>query len=149
MKTSLISVLVTTLVVLAGACSPAQTPTVSLPTTVPTQAFTRATSIKDIAGTWHNEGTEMYLRFYEDGTLHNADSPENLENQPYATSEIRFEGTQMSLKETAVAGVPSCGDALGLYEVHLLPDGKIRIVIIEENCSPRASDTAWEFEPVR
>jgi hypothetical protein len=149
MKISLISVMVTMLVVLAAACGPAQTSTTAPPTTAPTQAFTLATSIKDVVGTWYNEGTGVYLRFYEDGTLHNADSPESLDNQPYATSEIRFEGTQMSLIETAVAGVPSCGDALGLYEVRLLPDGKIQIVTIEDQCPPRAGDTALVFEPVR
>jgi len=143
MKPSLISIMVTMLVVLATACIPAQTPT------APPPAFTLATSIKDITGTWHNEGAGVYLRFYEDGTLNNADSAEKLDNQPYARSEIRFAGTQMSLKETAVDGVPSCGDALGLYEVRLLPDGKIEIVAIEDQCPPRATDTALEFEPVR
>ncbi len=149
MKTSLISIMVTTLVVLATACGPARTPTVAPPTTTPAQAFTLATSIKDIVGTWHNESSGVYMRFYEDGTLNNADSAEKLDNQPYARSEIRFEGTQMSLKETAVDGVPSCGDALGLYKVQLLPNGKIKIVTIEDQCPPRATDTALEFEPVR
>ncbi len=149
MKASLISIMVTTLVVLATACSPAQTPTPAPPTTTPTQAFTLATSIKDVIGTWHNQGAGVYLRFYEDGTLNNADSAAKLDDQPYARSEIQFKGTQMSLKETAVDGVPSCGDALGLYEVQLLPNGKIQIVAIEDQCPPRATDTALEFEPVR
>jgi hypothetical protein len=149
MKPSLISVMFTMLVVLATACGPAQTPTAAPPTTAPTPAFTLATSIKDITGTWQNKSAEVYLRFYEDGTLNNADSVEKLDNQPYARSEIRFKGTQMSLKETAVDGVPSCRDALGLYEVRLLPNGKIQIVAIEDQCPPRATDTALEFEPVR
>jgi hypothetical protein len=149
MKPCLISVMVTMLVVLATACVPAQTPTAPPPTTAPTPPFTLATSIKDITGTWQNKSAEVYLRFYEDGTLNNADSAEKLDNQPYARSEIRFEGTQMSLKETAVVGVPSCGDALGRYEVRLLPDGKIQIVAIEDQCPPRATDTALLFEPVR
>ena len=100
-------------------------------------------------GTWHNEGKDIYLRFYEDGTLHQSHSLDNLDNQPYAISEVWFEGTQMSLKETAVSGVPSCGDTPGIYEVRLLPDGKIRIVRIKEKCSPRAGDTALQYDPVR
>lgn len=149
MKTRLISLMVTALAVLATACGPAQTSTAAPTTTAPSQAFTLATSIKEIAGTWRNQGSGVYIRFYEDGTLNNADSAEKLDNQPYARSEIRFDGTQMSLKETAVDGVPSCGDAIGLYEVRLLPNGKIQIVTIEDQCPPRATDTALEFEPVR
>jgi hypothetical protein len=113
--------------------------------------FTLATSIKDVVGSWYSgeSGYDVYLRFSEDGTLLTADSLDGLDSQPYATADIQFEGTQMSLKETAVSGVPSCGDALGIYEIRLLPDGKIAIVTIEDECPPRAGDTALEFEPVR
>lgn len=121
------------------------------PTAPPTQVFTLATSIKDVVGSWYSgeSGYDVYLRFSEDGTLLTADSLDGLDSQPYATADIQFEGTQMSLKETAVSGVPSCGDALGIYEIRLLPDGKIAIVTIEDECPPRAGDTALEFEPVR
>jgi hypothetical protein len=100
-------------------------------------------------GTWHNESKGIYLRFYEDGTLHQSHSLSGLDNQSYAISTIRFEGTQMFLKERAVSGVPSCEDTPGIYEVRLLPDGKIRIVKIKEECSPRAGDTALQYDPVR
>jgi len=149
MRASPISMMLMTLVVIASACGSTPTPTATPPTSAPTQVFTLATSINDIMGTWHNEGKGIYLRFYEDVTLHQSHSLDNLDNQPYAISEVRFEGTQMLLKETAVSGVPSCGDTPGIYEVRLLPDGKIRIVRIKEKCSPRAGDTALQYDPVR
>jgi hypothetical protein len=149
MRASPISIMLMTLVVIASACGSTPTPTAAPPTSAPTQAFTLATSIKDIMGTWHNEGKGIYLRFYEDGTLHQSHSLGGLDNRPYAISEVWFEGTQIFLKETAVSGVPSCGDTPGIYEVRLLPDGKIRIVRIKEKCSPRAGDTALQYDPVR
>ncbi len=140
------------MLLLAGCVGPAGTPlppifTAGPPAAPATQAFPLATSIEDIVGTWHSGA--VYLRFHEDGTMQWADTLDELDSQPYATGNIQFEGTQMTLKETAVSGVPSCGDALGIYEVQLLPDGKIKIVTIEEECAPRAGDTALEFEPVR
>jgi len=156
------SIILTALVVVVSACSstptrtaapltsaPTPTRTAAPPTVAPTPAFILATSIEHIIGTWYNVGKSVYLRFYEDGTLHQSHLLDRLDNQPYAISEIRFEGSQMFLKETAVSGVPSCGDAPAIYEVQLLPDGRIRIVKIEEKCAPRAGDTALEYDPVR
>ena len=100
-------------------------------------------------GTWHNEAKGIYLRFYENGILHHSHSLDNLDYQSYAIDKVWFEGTQMFLKERAVFGVPSCGDTPGIYEVRLFPDGKIKIVKIKEECSPRAGDTALQYDPVR
>jgi len=139
----------------ATLASPTATPTAipptptAPPTSAPTQAFTLATSIEDIIGTWHSSRKNLYLRFYGNGTLHQSHSLDSLDYQPYAISEIWFEGTQMYLKEKAVSGVPSCGDTPGIYEVRLFPDGKIQIVRIKEKCSPRAGDTALQYDPVR
>ena len=162
MRAPPISIMLMTLVMIASACgstptpiaapptsAPTPTPTAAPPTVAPTPVFTLATSIKDIIGTWNNADKSVYLRFYEDGTLHQSHSLDNLDNKPYAKSEVWFEGAQMFLKETAVSGVPSCGDTPGIYEVRLLPDGKIRIVRIKEKCSPRAGDTALQYDPVR
>lgn len=55
----------------------------------------------------------------------------------------------MYLKDKKVFGVPSCGDAIGIYEVRLYPEGNIQIVIIEDSCLPRAGDTAMKLDPVR
>lgn len=140
------------MLLLAGCVAPAATPlppifTAGSPAAPPTQASPLATAIEDIVGTWHSG--QVYLRFHEDGTMEWGDALDALDSQPYATGNIQFEGTRMTLKETSVSGVPSCGEALGNYEVQLLPDGKIKIMTIAEECAPRAGDTALEFEPVR
>lgn len=167
MKTYILVVIVI-LGVLASACSPAQAPTAAPttsvptaaretstrvataapPTSTPTEALTLATSIEDLVGTWHAEGFRVYLRFTEDGTVHYARALESLDAEPYATAQIRFEGTQMFMKEVAVSGVPSCGEAEVVYEVQLLSSGNIQIVEIDDPCRPRAGDTALEFQRV-
>lgn len=100
-------------------------------------------------GVWHSPAKGLYFRFFEEGTLHQAHSLDRLDTEPYAISEIWFEGTQMNLKEKAVSGVPSCGDDPAIYEVHLFSGGNIQIVKVREKCSPRAGDTALKLEPVR
>ncbi len=103
----------------------------------------------DIVGIWQSPTKGLYLRFNEDGTLHQARSLDGLDTEPYAISDIWFQGTQMNLKERSVSGVPSCGDDPAIYEVHLLSGGYIQIVKIQDSCSPRAGDTALKLDPVR
>lgn len=128
---------------------PTTTPTTVQATNVTTPAFTLATSIKDIVGTWYNPPLGLYLRFYEDGLLHQSHSLDKLDTDPYAKCEIWFEKTQMYLKQKAVSGVPSCGDRIGIYKVRLYPEGNIQIVEVKDSCAPRAGDTALKLEPVR
>lgn len=127
---------------------PTAAPSPVPPTAAPTPAFTFATSVKDIVGTWHSRPKDLYLRFYEDGNAHQSHSLDRLDANPYASSEIWFEGTQMYLKEKAVSGVPSCGAEPAIYQVRLYLDGTIQVLKIEDKCPPRAGDTALQFEPV-
>ena len=55
----------------------------------------------------------------------------------------------MVITEVSVSGVPSCGKKIGRYEIQLLENGNIQIVTINEQCPPRAGDTAGVYEPVR
>jgi len=128
---------------------PTATPTAVPPTSAPTLAITLATSITDIVGVWQSPAKGLYFRFFEDGILHQAHSLDRLDTEPYAISEIWFEGTQMYLKEKAVSGVPSCGDDPAIYEVRLLSGGYIQIVEVQDKCPPRAGDTALKLDPVR
>lgn len=157
MRNHLILVIFITFPLAVSACSPSQPiPTSTAEpraafTPVPTNTpdFEHATSVDAIVGTWDHQGTDFYLRFYEDGTLHVARTIEELDSQPNAVNEVWFDGTQMVLKEILVSGVSSCGEVLGKYEVRLLANGNIWLVTIEDDCFGRARNTAVEFEPVR
>ena len=127
---------------------PTATPTPEPPTATPAPAFTLAASAEEIVGTWQQLGV-YYIRFNEDGTFHQADALDKLDNQPYAICKFRFEGTQMSIEQISVSGVPTCGSRIGVYQVRLLEGGKIEIVVIKDKCSARAGDISREYEPVR
>jgi hypothetical protein len=128
---------------------PTATPTPKPPTSTPTPAFTLAASIEDIVGTWHRPGSASYLRFYEDGTFHQARTLNALDNIPFAVSRFWFEGTHMFHTELSVSGVPSCGDVTAIYKVRLLEGDRIKIVSIEDSCSARRREMATVFDAVR
>ncbi len=125
---------------------PTVTPTPEPPTATPMEVFTLATSAEEIVGTWYESGS--YIRFDEDGTFRQAFSLDKLDNQPYAISSYRFEGTKMVTSEISVSGVPSCGNKIGSYEIRMLENGNIEIVTIQDQCRPRAGDTSGEKEPI-
>ena len=127
---------------------PTATPTTEPPTATPTQAYTLVTSADEIPGTWARAGV-FYIRFDSDGTFRQAHALDQLESQPYAILSYQFEGTEMVTVEVSVSGVPSCGKKIGRYEIQLLESGNIQIVAIEDQCPPRAGDTAGVYEPVR
>ena len=129
---------------------PTATATAALPTATPTQAFTLATSLEEIAGTtWRKTAGAGYIRFYEDGTFHQARALDALDDSPFSICRFWFEGTQMFHTELSVSGVPSCGDTIAVYEVRLLEGDRLKIVSIEDSCGPRRRDTATMYEAVR
>lgn len=46
----------------------------------------------------------------------------------------------MIIKEISISGVPSCESKIGSYEIQVRENGDIKIVIVEDKCSPRAKD---------
>jgi hypothetical protein len=80
--------------------------------------------------------------------MHVSSSTDRLDSEPYVINEVRFEASRMLLKQILVVAVEPCGDVVGSYEVQLLPDGKLKIVAIEEECRARANHTALTFDPV-
>jgi hypothetical protein len=129
---------------------PTATATAALPTATPTQAFTLATSLEEIAGTtWQKTAGGGYIRFYEDGTFHQARALDALDDSPFAICRLWFEGTQMFYTELSVSGVPSCGDTIAICEVRLLEGDRLKIVSVEDSCGPRRRDTATMYEAVR
>lgn len=130
------------------ALPPTVTPTAIPPTSTSTPDYIKAASLADITGTWYNPNKKLYLRFYEDGFLHHSHTLAEIDTAPYAKHEIWFEGTQLSLKQLEVSGVPSCGDTIGIYEIRLYPKDNIQIVKIKDSCPQRAGNTALPLTPV-
>ena len=116
-----------------------------------------ATSIGEIAGTWFTKDCYFYpgcyLRIDKDGTTRQARTPDKLDNEPYARNSFEFKATEMAVTEVGVSAdiSPSgkvCGGAIGRYQVQLLENGNIRIVLIEDQCD-RKLDFPGQYSPVR
>ena len=102
------------------------------------------TSSDEILGT--RNVSESYLRFDADGSLRQAGSEAELDSAPYAVSASSVEDAVMVLTELEVSGVPSCGDAVGRYEVQLFKDGTLEIAPIDDACVARAQDITLRYE---
>ncbi len=111
------------------------------------------TSFEDIAGTYQllrpGGQVQMYIQFFEDGTIHYSSNRDLVEERPFAIVETRFEGTEVSLKavESVCAGLREFKDDEGVfegdatYEIHLLESGNLQFVLIEHKshtCAQRS-----------
>ncbi len=114
------------------------------------------TSFEDIAGTTYEHqgiGEPFFFQFFEDGTWHGSSNPDLVEDRPRVIFETRFEGTTIFVNETegfCDEGSGGLGDNLdAIYEIHLLENGNLRLVAIEDTCAFRSSAlNNTEFAPV-
>ncbi len=109
------------------------------------------TSFEDIAGTTYKRGpghSPIYLQFTEDGTWNASTIRDLVEDNPLHIYESGFEGTKLfvkALKETEY----SCDDnPEAIYEIHLLENGNLQLVAIEDKCLHRLGDFEAEWAPV-
>jgi len=113
------------------------------------------TSVGAIVGTWHRtSGAQWYAAFNEDGTVNFAETLEIVaDDRGHHKNKYRFEGTQLIIE-----GRHHCADEsqlIGMYEVHLLENGNLKFLAIEEDCAGRETalagrpdGTTREYEPI-
>ncbi len=109
------------------------------------------TSFEDIAGTIYKRGpghSPLYFQFSEDGTFHLSVSRDFVEDALIRTHiyETRFEGAKLFVKGLKESEY-SCDDD-PIYEIHLLENGNLEVVAIEDPCGHRLGDFQAEWEPV-
>ena len=106
------------------------------------------TSFEDIAGTTYERqgiGGQWSLLFFEDGTFHGSTNPDLVEDRAEQILETRFEGTNIFGTETKG---PCDDNPDAIYEIHLLENGNLQFVGIEDPCANRASFFTVEWAPV-
>ncbi len=106
------------------------------------------TSFEDIAGTTYEHqgpGFQFFMHFFEDGTWHGSSNRDLLEDRPADIFETRFEGTTVFLKE--IQG-PCDDNPDATYEIHLLENGNLQFVAIEDKCEIRSSFFPAEWAAV-
>ena len=104
-------------------------------------------SLEDIAGTYQRQGPgyQVFIQFFEDGTWHFSTNRDLVEDRPEEIMETRFEGTKAFLKETK--GLCD-DDPDAIYEIHLLENGNLQLVAIEDPCAFRSGAYPAEWAPV-
>jgi hypothetical protein len=105
------------------------------------------TSFEDIAGTYESIGLggPVFMYLDEDGTIHVSSNQDLVEDRPTSIDETRFEGTKVFLHQTK-GGCDDDPDAI--YEIHLLENGNLQFVLIEDMCGTRSAFDVTEFKPV-
>jgi len=106
------------------------------------------TSFEDIAGTTYERqgiGGQWYFHFFEDGTWHGSSNPDLVVDRAEQILETRFEGTNIFGTETKG---PCDDNPDAIYEIHLLENGNLQFVLIEDMCAIRSNLDGAEFKPV-
>ena len=106
------------------------------------------TSFEDIAGTtYQSQGrdTPSYFHFFEDGTWHVSSNRFLVEKNPLGILETRFEGTKVFLTNIKGACV---GPSEAVYEIELLENGNLQVVLIEDTCTFRSDFFVDEWAPL-
>ncbi len=113
------------------------------------------TSADDILGAWHRtSGGPWYTAFHGDGTINGSALPEAVvKGRGHDEWKYRFEGTQLFM---GGSGGHCENSQIGIFEVHLLENGNLKFLTIEDECASRAGQLAGrpddgivrEYEPV-
>ncbi len=112
------------------------------------------TSFDDIAGTTYERqgpGTQLphYVQFSEDGTVNWSTNPDLIEDSPNGVMETRFEGTKIFTTPVGASAFPCGVFPEAIYEIHLLENGNLQFVTIEDLCAHRSRDLSeTEWAPV-
>ncbi len=105
------------------------------------------TSFEDIAGTTYElQGpSQHYMHISENGIVQGASYRDLVEDRPLWTNETRFEGTKVFVN--SLTGVCR-NEIVGIYEFHVLENGNLQFVPIEDTCVTRSRTMRiGEFEP--
>ncbi len=107
-------------------------------------------SFEDIAGIYEDQGAggPFFLHFFEDGTVHASSNPDLIVDRPVVAFETTFDGTEILITTTSSAcDQPHQG---GTYELHLLENGNLEFVAVDEDpCARNSSELLnREWAPV-
>jgi len=106
------------------------------------------TSFDDIAGTIYQRqgsGSDQYMYFLEDGTIHGSSNPDFVVDRPFVVFQTSFEETKILITtDNLFCDQPDQG---GTYELLVLENGNLMFVAVDEDsCGLRSgnfSNTEW------
>lgn len=108
------------------------------------------TSFDDIAGRIYLSqgiGPDEYMYFLEDGTIHSSTNPDLVVDRASDVYTTRLEGTHVLI--TVISSRCPQPDQGGTYEIHLLENGDLQFLAIDEDpCAMRSGYLQRGFVPV-
>jgi hypothetical protein len=151
------------LLLLAGCNAPAETPvpsteipptpTLVQTTEVPPTPTPPALKISSdtLIGNWQPLSSSIdatFLQINSDGTCRQSYSLDGLTNAPQVECTYIFDGTYFSLTAVKLNGVPECPSPTGKYEVRMMADNQIQLVVTKDTCTPRAKSTRGVYQRI-
>jgi hypothetical protein len=147
MKKTITTFMALVLLLLTGCATLAPSPTTT-PAPTETSVPTLATSDDDLIGIWQfgSGNFALFFQFDEDGTYRVAQRVvTNLQDSPNQLGQFMVEGGLLTLVTSDESVL--CAGQTGTYEVHLLEQGRIDMVLQEDPCSLRAAAIYSGLEP--
>jgi len=88
-------------------------------------------TVDDLHGIWAFMGS--LIQFNEDGIFDVAGSVDEFKSRPVQFGEYSFEGTTLMFINDEESGL--CAGETGIYEVEMVEDDRIEIILVEDFCS--------------
>jgi hypothetical protein len=127
---------------------PKATPTTEPPTATPPVLITSA---ETLIGNWQplkKSKDAMFLQINSDGTCGQSFLLETLADFPQVECTYTFEGTNFLITAVKLNGVPACPSPTGKYEIRLLAEDQIEIVLVEDTCGHRVRSTLGVYHRI-
>lgn len=140
MKKTILAFMALGLLLLAGCATPESPPTATpAPTETPVPPL--ATNADDVIGLWSfgSGPRAQFFQFDEEGTFVMARGVvTNLEDSPLYFGQFLFEGGLLTFVTSDDSA--GCSGTSGTYEVRLLEQGRLALILVEDDCSLRAGE---------
>ena len=137
----------------APAATPVPTTTPVPPTAIPPTPTTPVSimSVETLIGNWQplsDSHDATFLQINPDGTCRQAYTFERLTNVPEVECTYTFERTVFALTVVELHGVPECPSPTARYELVLVADNQIQLIVADDTCTPRIRSTQGVYQRI-
>ena len=104
-----------------------------------------------LIGNWQplsSDKDATFLQINSNGTCRQSYSLDGLTNVPEVECTYTFEGTNLLITAVKLNGVPECPSPTGKYEVRLMADNQIQLVVTKDTCVPRIRSTGGVYQRI-
>lgn len=132
---------------------PTATSTPVPPTEIPPTRTppTLVTDVEMLIGNWQpisSSRDAMFLQINSDGTCRQSFSLDGLRSIPEVECTYIFENSVLSMTAVKLNGLPECPSPTGSYEVRLVADDQIQLVVTNDSCAPRKRSTTGSYQRI-